>query len=59
MSENDMRAAFEDWYSQGGKWPRACERMGGDYLYSAAQTAWNAFKASAEAAAKLEDKCSN
>jgi hypothetical protein len=33
--------------------------MGGDYLYSAAQTAWNAFKAGAEAAAKLEDKCSN
>lgn len=39
------RAAFEAWFSEGGKWPAAVRRNGDGYMLAAAQSAWNAYKA--------------
>lgn len=55
MSESEQfirrRQAFEYWFSDGGKYPRAVERNGGNYLLAAAQAAWSAWQAGAEAEA--------
>lgn len=39
------RAAFEAWFSDGGKWPEAVRRSGEGYMLAAAQSAWTAWKA--------------
>ncbi len=39
------RAAFEAWFSEGGKWPAAVRRSGDAYVLAAAQAAWTAYKA--------------
>ena len=39
------RAAFEAWFSNGGKWPAAVQRSGDGYMLAAAQSAWNAWQA--------------
>lgn len=39
------RAAFESWYSEGGKWPSAVERSGEGYKLAGAQSAWVAWQA--------------
>lgn len=39
------RAAFEAWFSEGGKWPAAVRRSGDGYRLAAAHSAWNAYKA--------------
>lgn len=39
------RAAFEAWYSEGGKWPAAVRRSGEGYMLAAAQSAWTAWQA--------------
>lgn len=45
-----IRAQFERWYSAGSKWPQAVERDSkGAYKYSGAGSAWDAWRASAEA----------
>ena len=45
------RAAFERWYSDGGKWPQSVERnsSGEGYKYAGAASAWTAWKAAAAA----------
>lgn len=48
----DERAAFEDWMSEGGKFPRAIERAaGGGYKLMSAASYWEAWKARAALAA--------
>lgn len=45
-----VRAQFEHWYSDAQAWPKAVERDSkGAYKYSGAGSAWDAWKASAEA----------
>lgn len=39
------RAAFDAWFSDGGKWPAAVQRSGDGYLLAAAQSAWTAWQA--------------
>lgn len=39
------RAAFEAWFSEGGKWPAAVRRSGDGYMLAAAQSAWTAWQA--------------
>ena len=44
----DERAAFEAWYSEDGKWPKAIERdENGSYILMSAANAWIAFQAGA------------
>lgn len=43
------RDAFEQWFSNGGKYPPAVQRSGEGYALAAAQAAWNAWKAGAAA----------
>ena len=46
-----MRAAFERWYSDSGKWSQSVERnsSGEGYKYAEAASAWTAWKAAAAA----------
>lgn len=47
----EMRAAFEHWFSDEGQSPRAIERdMSGDYRLRQASFAWTAWKAAWQAA---------
>lgn len=39
------RAVFEDWYSEGGKWPAVVERSGDGYKLMQAHSAWVAWQA--------------
>lgn len=44
--EPTVRLAFERWFSDDGKWPKAVERgAGGCYMLASAQAAWEAWKA--------------
>lgn len=46
------REAFEHWYSNEGKWPRAVMRANnGDYLLSSAYVAWGVWQAAWAASA--------
>lgn len=46
MSEERMREAFEHWYSDKGKTPKAIERnVGGRYMYAGCSSAWDAWQA--------------
>ena len=47
VGSNDQleRAAFEAWFSEGGKGPAAVRRSGDFYMLAAAQAAWTAYKA--------------
>ncbi len=39
------RAAFEEWQSDAGRWPKAVERDGEGYKLAASQAAWTAWRA--------------
>jgi hypothetical protein len=39
------RAAFEDWQSDSGRWPKAVERAGEGYKLAASHAAWTAWRA--------------
>ena len=41
----DVRAAFERWASDDGKWPNSIERNGDHYLYTSTQEYWRAWQA--------------
>ncbi len=41
----DARAAFEDWFSDEGKWPQAVQRNGDGYMLAQAQSSWQAWEA--------------
>lgn len=45
MSEDLKRTEFEDWFSEGGTYPNAVERMGKGYKLMSAQSAWHAWQA--------------
>lgn len=40
-----MRAAFEAWFSDAGKWPDAVRRSGNGYTLASAQSSWEAWQA--------------
>lgn len=42
---DDVRTAFEQWYSDNGSWPSSVERNGDDYKLMQAQQAWTAWQA--------------
>lgn len=44
-SPEPARAAFETWFSEGGKWPQSVQRSGESYMLAAAHSAWTAWKA--------------
>lgn len=45
------RKAFEAWYSDGGATPKAIEKIGDNYKYMGAHTAWTSWQAAYESAA--------
>lgn len=57
MLTDDMRAAFESWYSDRHKWPAAIERRGDGYILAGAQGAWEIWQAAtlASSSAARED----
>lgn len=51
MDESRVREAFEAWYSDGGKWPKAVERSAsGAYVLAVAEISWKAWRAAWAAA---------
>jgi hypothetical protein len=56
MSVDQVRDAFEHWFSDGGEYPLACQRSGdGGYLLAAAESSWTAWQAAtAPHAAEVE-----
>lgn len=44
-----VRVAFDDWFSEGGKWPAAVERSGDGYKLMQAHSAWVAWQAARKA----------
>jgi len=46
MNSEEMRKAFEEWFSDGGKWPSSIERdKNGNYKYAVASNQWNVWQA--------------
>ncbi|MCT9125362.1 hypothetical protein [Cupriavidus gilardii] len=45
MTNDQMREAFEAWYSNDGEWPQAVEHAAGQYLLTTATTAWRTWQA--------------
>jgi multidrug resistance efflux pump len=56
MSSDQVREAFEHWFSDGGEHPLACQRAAdGGYLLAQAESSWTAWQAaSASHAAEVE-----
>jgi len=50
---SEVRTAFEAWFSDNGKWPRAIERSGSEYRLMTAQAAWQAFQAGCASTKKI------
>jgi hypothetical protein len=56
-----IRQTFENWYSDGGKFPRAIERSGDGYQLKHAHDAWTSWQiasaATAEKCASMAENC--
>lgn len=48
----DIRKAFEHWFSDEGKYPRAIERHSDHYMFKHAQDAWEVWQAAWDVAMK-------
>lgn len=44
MTDDKARAAFEDWFSDAGEYPKSIAKIDGHYRLAAAMGAWNAFQ---------------
>lgn len=45
MASDAMRAEFEAWLTEDGKWPAAAKRSGDGYILAYAQSAWTVWQA--------------
>ena len=53
----ESRKQFEEWFSDKGKYPKATEKLKGEYLLASARAAWDGWQASRAAIEiKLDDK---